>query len=108
MCKQYSGVEDHLVLLLDICTHSVIGDSRPRIVSLPREILRANVYAYKSKYNRVLEQLVDRHRMFEKLTEITGIPDAALYKCEVRMNKLDDELKDFMLSAEKKMQNIQK
>ena len=40
--------------------------------------------------------------MFEKLTEITGIPDASLDKYEVRMHKWDGGLKDFMLSAKKK------
>ena len=54
--KQGLGIGDHLVLLLDICTHSVIGDSNPRVVSPPGGILRADVHAYKSKYNSVLEQ----------------------------------------------------
>ena len=93
---------DHPDLLFDICTHSVIGDSNPRVVSAPGRILRSDVYAYTSKYNTVLEHLVDSHRIFEKLTEIMGIPDAALNEYEVQMNKWDDELKDFMLSAEKK------
>ena len=47
--KQGAGVGDHLVLLLDICTHSVIGDSNPRVVSVHGRILRAHVHAYKSK-----------------------------------------------------------
>ena len=64
-------------------------------------ILRANIHAYIFKYSRVLEQLVDSYRMFEKPTEIMGIPDAALDKYEVRMNKWDNKLQDFMLSAEK-------
>jgi hypothetical protein len=72
------------------------------VVSPPGRILRADVHTYKFKYNKVLEQLVDRHRMFEKLTDIMGIPDIALDKYEVRMNKWDDELKDFMLPAKKK------
>ena len=77
-------------------------DLKQRVVSAPGRILRADAHTYKSKYIKVLEQLVDRHRMFEKLTEIMGIPDAALNEYEVQMNKWDDELKDFMLSAEKK------
>ena len=40
--------------------------------------------------------------MFEKLTDIMGIPDVALEEYEVRMNKWDDELKEFMLAAEQK------
>ena len=40
--------------------------------------------------------------MFDKLTDIIGIPVIALDKYKVRMNKWDDELKDFMLSAKNK------
>ena len=68
----------------------------------PGKILRAHVYAYTCKYKKVLEQLADRHRMFEKLTDIMGIPDVAFDEYEVNMNKWDDEVKDFILSAEKK------
>ena len=32
--KEGSGVQDHLVLPLDICTYSVLGDSSPRVVLL--------------------------------------------------------------------------
>jgi hypothetical protein len=48
------------------------------VVSPLERILRAGVYAYKSKHNKVLEQLVNRHIMFKKLTDILGIPDIAL------------------------------
>ena len=80
--KQGSGVGDHIFLLLDICTHSVFRDSSPSFF-VPGRILRAGVHVYKSKYNKVLEQLVDRHRMFENLTDIMGIPDTALTEYDV-------------------------
>ena len=60
----------------------MLGNLNPRDVAAPGRIL-IDVHAYKSKYNKVLEQLVDRHRMFEKLTEIMRIPDAALDEYEV-------------------------
>ena len=85
--KRGSGVGDHLVLLLDVYTHSVSGDPSPRVVPTPGRILRADVHVYKSKYNKVLEQLVDRHRRFKKLTDIMGIPDAALDEYEVQINE---------------------
>ena len=40
--------------------------------------------------------------MFKELSDIMRIPDVALEEYKVRMNKWDDELRDFMLSAEKK------
>ena len=79
----------------------MLGNLNPRDVAAPGRIL-IDVHAYKSKYNKVLEQLVDRHRMFENLSDIMGIPDAALDKYELQMNMLDDKLDDFMLSDEKK------
>ena len=92
------GVGDHLIFLLVIFKQSILGDSSTRVVSLPRRILRADVHAYKSKYSKVPEQLVDMHRVFKnKLTDIMGFPDVALGEYDVRMNTCDDEVKDFML-----------
>ena len=99
---QGSGAGDHLILLPDICTRSILGDSNLRVVSPPGRILRANVHVYKSNYNTVLEQLIGRYRIFENLTDIMGISDVALDEYKVRMNKSDDELKNFMLPATKK------
>ena len=53
-----SGVGDHLVLLLDICTHSVIGNSSLRAVSASGRIIRANVHTYKSNYKKVVKKIV--------------------------------------------------
>ena len=43
--KRGSGVGYHLVILLAIFTHSVLGDSSLRIVSAPGRILRTDVHA---------------------------------------------------------------
>ena len=64
--KQGLGVGDHLVLLFDIYKRSNLGFLNPRVVSPPGRILRVDIRVYKAKYNKVLTQLVDRHRMFEK------------------------------------------
>ena len=77
----------------------MLGDSSLSVVSTPGRFLRADVHVYKLKYTKVLEQQVDRHRMFEKPTDSMGIPDVALDKYGARINKWDDELTDFMLSA---------
>ena len=102
MLKQGSGVEDHLVFLLDICLRSILTNLSPGVVSPPERILRADSHAYKPKYTKVPEQVVDRHRMLKTLPDIMGIPDVALDEYEVGMNKWDDELKDFMRLTEKK------
>ena len=81
--KRGLGVVDHLVLLLGIYTYSMLGDSRPRLISPPGRILRLDVHTYKPKYTKVLEQLVDRHILFGKLTDIMEIPDITLDEYEV-------------------------
>ena len=100
--KRHRGVGDHLIILLDLHTKSLVGSTCPRVVPPPGRILRASVHAYKTRYNKVLEQLIDRHRMFDKLAAIMGIPDVAVEEYDERMNKWDKELKEFMIAAENK------
>lgn len=99
--RRGKGIGDHLIILLDFDTKSLVGSTCPRVVPPPGRILRASVHAYKSRYNKVLEQLVDKHRMFEKLSAIMGIPDIAIKEYDEKMNKWDKELKEFMIAAEK-------
>ena len=72
------------------------------MISPPRIILGLDVNAYTSTYIKVLEQLVERHRIFKTLIDIMGIHDVSLDEYETRTNKWDDEIKDFMLSTERK------
>ena len=44
---------------------------------------------------------MNKHRIFENLTDIMGIPDVAVDKYDARMNKWNKEPKEFMLAAEK-------
>ena len=80
----------------------MLGDKSPRVVPAPGRTLRCDVYAYKKKYVQVLEQLVKRHSMYEKLVKITSLPDVALDEYDFKMNKWDKELQEFMISAENK------
>jgi hypothetical protein len=100
--KQRLGIGDHLIFLLDLRARSILEELSLRVVPPPGRTLRADVHAYTSKYNTIPEQLVGRHRMFEKLTDIMGIPAVALGEYDIKMNKMNDEVKDFMLLAEKK------
>ena len=97
-----SGMGDHLVFMLDFCTRSVLGDNCPRVVAAPGRKLRCDVYAYKKNHNKTLEQLVARHSMYTKLAGIMSLPDTAAEEYDVKMNKWDDELREFMISAENK------
>ena len=91
-----------MVFIIDIYYHFIWGDSNPRVVSSSGRILRSYAYAYKSKYNKVLQQLVDKHRIFEKLPDIMGIPDILVGRYYIRMNKRDKEFKEFMLASKNK------
>ena len=46
--------------------------------------------------------------MFKNLNNIMGIREIALDEYKVRINKWGDELKDFMMLAEKKCRTFQK
>ena len=72
--------------LFDICTRSILWESSPRLVPHPGRILRADVNLYKSKYSKVLEQLVNGHKIFENVTDIMVIPGVALDEYDMRMN----------------------
>ena len=52
--KQGSSVGDHLFSLPDICIHSILADSSPRVVPPPGRIPRADVHAYTSNHNDAL------------------------------------------------------
>ena len=80
-----SGMGDHLVFLLDFCTKSVLGDRCPRVVPAPGRVLRCDVHAYKTKYVKVLEQLVARHSMYKKLVKIMSVPDVAVDEYDLKM-----------------------
>lgn len=90
------------MILLDLDTRFLVGSSSPRTVPPPGRILRASVHAYKTRYNKIFEQLVDKHRMSEKLSVIMGLPVTATDEYDERMNKWDKELEGFMIAAEKK------
>ena len=85
--QRSSGIKEYLVLMLDICYRSILGGPNPRVVSPPGRFLRSSVYTYKSEYNKVLEQLVNTYRVFDKLTDIMGIPGVAVDEYDVRMSK---------------------
>ena len=54
MLKRGSGVGGHLVLLIDMCTPSVIGILIQGLFLHLEVFLRADVHAYKFKYDKVL------------------------------------------------------
>ena len=57
---------------------------------------------HRDKYNEVLEELCDRHRLHDKLLRIHNIPLEEEERFVEEMNKWDKEMEDCMKAAEKK------
>ncbi len=97
------GVDDHRVFLIDLSSDSVMGDLFPRVIPAAGCLLNCESNKIKNGYNKVLTQLSNRHSIFKKLLTVDkdsdGISPATV---QLRMNKIDSELEQFMKSAEHK------
>jgi hypothetical protein len=107
------GIGDHRVFLLDIALESILSNVFPRVIPVSCCLLNCASDQIKQSYITLLNQLANRHHIFRKLLMIdrdsNHIP---AYQVQLRMNKVDLELKDFMKSLERgnhkyKMNNIE-
>ncbi len=96
------GVGNHRVFLLDIESDTLLGDVFPRVIPISRRLLNCASDKIKNTYILVLNQLASRHLIYKKLLYIqqdsTRMTHAQL---QLRMNKVDLELEEFMKSLEK-------
>lgn len=97
------GVGDHRVFLLDIESDTLLGDVFPRVIPISRRLLNCASDKKKNTYMSVLNQLTSRHLIYKKLIyyiqqDSTRMTHAQL---QLRMNKVDLELEEFMKSSEK-------
>ena len=101
--QKYGGVGDHRCFILDFTSASVLGDSFPNVVPPSARNLHCDSVRIRSNYCEVLNQLCDRHQMFAKLNSISRVvDDISAAEFQLRMNRWDDELTDYMLAAEKR------
>ena len=100
LLQKYRGVGDHRCFIVDFSSSSVIGDVFPRVVPAAGRKLTDND-RHRGAYQTCLSQLCDRHRMFRKLWQLRR-ESASLTDSQwlLRMNKWDQELEQFMKSAE--------
>jgi hypothetical protein len=100
------GVGDHYVFLLDIESDTLLGDVFPQVIPISRRLLNCASDTIKNTYILVLNQLTSRHLIYKKLHYIqqdsTRMTHAQL---QLRMNKVNLELEDFVTSSEKDCQN---
>jgi hypothetical protein len=96
------GVGDHRVFIVDITSGSILGDAFPRVIPASSRLLNCKSNKIKKSYIAVLNQLLNRHLIFQKilLTNRASkhISHAAL---QLRMNKINKEMEQFMKSAER-------
>jgi hypothetical protein len=103
MSPHGAGLGDHRYCVYDIDAASVLGSSFPAIHKPAPRLLRMEVKCNVRKFNRVMEQLVDQHRMYHKLSKINSLAARAPSQVvKQAFNKWDDELTNYMKSAESK------
>jgi hypothetical protein len=97
-----TGVGNHRVFVVDIESDTITGDVFLHVLPTASQLLNCGSDHIKGNYTQVLNQLSNRHNIFKKLLLISGedgyIPTAQV---QVRMNKFDQELEEFMKSSEK-------
>jgi hypothetical protein len=93
-------VIDHQVFLIDLSSQSLIWDAFPRVLPAAGHLLNYDSDRIQCKYNQVLNQLANRHILFHKLLQmghdLNSFSEAQFL---VRINKVNQELKEFMKVA---------
>ena len=97
----FYGIGDHRVFVLEVSAESLFGGDYPSVGRPNSRILNCRIDRVRRKYCRILKALTDRHRMFEKLKRLEALDDTVgTADYQLMHNKWDNELGDFMASAE--------
>ncbi len=95
------GVGDHWIFVLDFASETILGNMFPRVIPLARRLLNCASDKIRNNYIAVLNQLLNRHLMFKKMLCIDRASNhLSPAIVQLRMNKVDMELEQFMKSAE--------
>lgn len=95
------GVGDHRVFAVEVSDASLFGGNYPRVGAPSARTLNCKVSRCRAQYNSVLKSLCDRHKMHEKLLALKCLDDSVTpAQYQLMHNKWDNELGDFMASAE--------
>ncbi|KAL7478009.1 hypothetical protein ACHAWX_000322, partial [Stephanocyclus meneghinianus] len=93
------GVGDHHLFQIDFRLESIIGMAPPKIVRAAARRLNNKLPAVTSKYNKELEMLYIRHTVNSRLVAADD-PVAPKELVKIRVNKIDEETKQFCKRAE--------
>ena len=95
------GVGDHLAFIIDISSTSVLGTSFPKVAKVAGRKLTCDSDRKIYGYNSRLKKLASNHRLYEKILELyKNCDDLSDDDFLMLMDKWDDELTEFMHSAE--------
>jgi hypothetical protein len=98
-----AGVGDHQFQLHDFDAHTVLGTDYPKTVHPQGRALRCGVKHTVKQYNKVLKQLLNCHRSFEKLEFLQSNHHLVLADdIQILCNKWDMEVMQLMLALEKR------
>jgi hypothetical protein len=94
------GMGDHRVFMLDFASETILGVVFPRVIQLAHRLLNCASDKIRNNYLAVLNQLLNRHLMFKKMLHINRASNhLSPAIVQLRMNKVDMELEQFMKSA---------
>jgi hypothetical protein len=103
MSPHSAGLGDHRYCIYDLEAASILGAPFPTIHKPAARLLWMEVERNVRRFNKVMEQLVDQHRMFHKLSKINLLAVSAPPQViKQAFNKWDDELTEQMKCAERK------
>ena len=98
MCyPHWYGVGDHRAMVLEIAALNAFDGSFPTIATPTARILSCRTKRHRGKYCTRLRELIEEHRMNERLQEIHALTGEQYTAAH---NQWDNELGDYMRSAE--------
>jgi hypothetical protein len=100
------GPGDHRMIVVDFTTVSLVGEDPQVIVRPGARRLNSKCPVSLRNYNRVLEELLSKHQLTEKMVAAHAKRDQDPKKFKDVMNKVDQQSKEFMTHAEKKCRKL--
>jgi hypothetical protein len=92
---------DHRIFVLDFASETILGNVFPWVIPLSCRLLNCDSDKIRNNYITVLNQLSNRHLMFKKMLRINRASNhLSPAIVQLRMNKVDMELEQFMKLAE--------
>jgi hypothetical protein len=99
------GIGDHRLFVVDVLTASLIGSEPIRIVRPHARRLNTKIPCVLKAYNEELERQVLFHQVVERMGNAHE-SNTSMTQAEKELNKIDVELKDYMIHTEQKCSKI--